>query len=446
MKNFFTALYYSLSDPKAYYSFQKEMQIKAFEHLFMNSFAGLRVFRAVVLPQDTSSPDSLSSQTGGSKAIRVRPLDLHEFILPEPCSSKKKDIRKKIISMHPIAYPDSSFPIAGGNIEQSVPVATGMIVEIKFDKGPMQGFLRGLVYKKTNSYSRTLDLSCFGDIDAGLKSAFENPSLAQGPNTSQTNRNDPFNGQHKVQRMERRIKVKQGTISGVGDPTAARNAIEEIAFWVGKDEKDAGEKGKNNKKSIVYKRIQLYHYYKKQQDKKIKKKDYRKLSDYESNYQTDKEVAKTYIGGSAKSGTGDSTTGIMHWSATSISWVMRNSEFPATAGHTDYTSRIINGSYPKWEAHSLLRERVKAQLGDVLIRTGGHGRKNKKTGTDTTLTASHGDVVYKIEGGFAHIAGGNIGSRGKFIEARKLKLNPDGTYYDISSKSGDYLIVLKKMK
>ncbi len=179
MKNFFTSFFETLADPKSYYSFQKEMQSKSIEQTFFNTLSGKFSFRAVVLPQDVDGPDALNSQSGGSKAIRVRPENLHSFILPEPCSVSG-DLRKKIISMHPIAYPDTTFPVAGGNIEQAVAVSTGMVVECTFTQGPQGGKLRGLVYRKTNSYSTSLNLSCFGDYKTKLKENFESGQLPLG--------------------------------------------------------------------------------------------------------------------------------------------------------------------------------------------------------------------------------------------------------------------------
>lgn len=180
MKNFFTSLFATLSDPKSYYSFQKEMNNESVEETFFNAFSGKESFMAVVLPEDIGTPDALRSQSTGTKGIRVRPIDIHDFMLPEPCSVSDPEQRKKIIAMHPVAYPDTTFPIAGGNIEESVPVATAMIVECFFQDGPQGGKLRGLLYRKTNSYSTAFDLSCFGNVKENLKNAFENGSLELG--------------------------------------------------------------------------------------------------------------------------------------------------------------------------------------------------------------------------------------------------------------------------
>jgi hypothetical protein len=81
--NFLTSFHKSLSDPAAYSSFQKELNSKVIEQIFFNSLAGKKSFRAIVLPQDLGATNA---STGNSKILRIRPLDLHDFMIPEPCS------------------------------------------------------------------------------------------------------------------------------------------------------------------------------------------------------------------------------------------------------------------------------------------------------------------------------------------------------------------------
>ena len=53
--SFFTAFHTALQDASSYFSFQKEMNLKAVEQVFFNSLAGTTVFDAVVLPEDLGS-------------------------------------------------------------------------------------------------------------------------------------------------------------------------------------------------------------------------------------------------------------------------------------------------------------------------------------------------------------------------------------------------------
>lgn len=99
--NFFTAFQNALSNPSAYSSFQKEMNLKAVEQVFFNSLSGKTSFMAVVL---TNTGD-IGTKSDGFKSIRVRPLNIHDFIIPEPCAFSAPEARKRVIALHPVAYP-----------------------------------------------------------------------------------------------------------------------------------------------------------------------------------------------------------------------------------------------------------------------------------------------------------------------------------------------------
>ena len=264
------------------------------------------------------------------------------------------------------------------------------------------------------------------------------PSQGETTNPPSSN-NTPaasFGGKHAIERLEKQSKVTDKVIIGIGSSIAAQNAMKEMQWWTGKKEQDVMVGTTVNKTHKVYKRLQLFQYYGKQDRNKTKGKKYRKLNEYVSNYENDKNVLKTYIGGKPGNGTGDRVTGIMHWSATSISWVMRGTGFPSRDSHTSYSRAIKSGKAKDWELYSLKRNKIKPKLGDVCVRTGGHGKGS------TTLTAAHGDVIYKIDGNFAYVAGGNLGSRGTFRHEDKLPLDEKGLIKD----SKRYLIILKKMK
>ena len=170
---------------------------------------------------------------------------------------------------------------------------------------------------------------------------------------------------------------------------------------------------------------------------RIEGKESRETNKYFPSYTSDEQVLKIGIKGDSTEGKGDSVTGIMHWSATSVSFCMRGTGFPAMEGHSGYTGKIINGEAPNWKAFSLIRNKIIPKVGDVVVKTAGHGRKG------TVTTASHGDIIYRIDGDFAYTCGGNVGERGKFKESGyKIKLASDGTVF--SPKP--YIIILKKMK
>ena len=86
--------------------------------------------------------------------------------------------------MHPIAYPDSSYSVLGGNTEDTDAVAYGHIVECFFKDGPQSGGnLRGLTYRpSTVGLASDFNMECLGvEIDAsgeGGSMASTNPKKA----------------------------------------------------------------------------------------------------------------------------------------------------------------------------------------------------------------------------------------------------------------------------
>jgi N-acetyl-anhydromuramyl-L-alanine amidase AmpD len=171
--NFFTAFQNALSNPSAYSSFQKEMNLKAVEQVFFNSLSGKTSFMAVVL---TNTGD-IGTKSDGFKSIRVRPLNIHDFIIPEPCAFSAPEARKRVIALHPVAYPDSNWKFTGGNDQSADSLTFGNIVECFFGDGPQGGGrLRGLNYRpKIISGTSNLNLECLQgvEVEGEAKKAFD---------------------------------------------------------------------------------------------------------------------------------------------------------------------------------------------------------------------------------------------------------------------------------
>jgi hypothetical protein len=116
------------------------------------------------------------------------------------------------------------------------------------------------------------------------------------------------------------------------------------------------------------------------------------------------------------------------WSAAFISYVVQQVDpsFPGSAAHWVYSESSSEG-VGGWSLWKTSGGNIRAQEGDILVRRRSGGRTN-----------THGDVVYKIEGNQAILAGGNLGDTAKV--ASRLYISPDGFYQD----TGDYEIILKK--
>lgn len=116
------------------------------------------------------------------------------------------------------------------------------------------------------------------------------------------------------------------------------------------------------------------------------------------------------------------------WSAAFISYVVQQVDpsFPGSAAHWVYSESSSEG-VGGWSLWKTSEGKIRAQEGDILVRRRSGGRTN-----------THGDVVYKIEGNRAILAGGNLRNTAKV--ASRLYISPDGFYQD----TGDYEIILKK--
>lgn len=360
--------------------------------------------------------------------IVVRPLTAFGNILPDPRLFKDDGGKKitDIISMHSPMFTAKS----DDEFNTAEPIDFGQIVDCYFEKGSIRNSnFRQLRFIQPTS--KIIDISFqslslvedfktvqayFGDGDTMLLGGVETSGFPE---------------EHAIVKLEREVIPSTEVIEGVGSEVAVSLAYLEINFWNGKNESDVGTKASLDKTTAAYKRIQLYHYYVQNKGKPGE----RPWTEYFTTYENDPEVLKSNIVGNSKKGTADGTTGIEHWSATSVSWCMRQSEFPAYYGHSFYSQNIASGKSPKWKLHSLLRERCKAKLGDVVVMVGKHGKEK------TVNTASHGDIIYRIEGTNAYTCGGNLGSRGAFKQNRTIKLDENGIIID----PGDYLIILKKI-
>ena len=152
IKNFFTSYFDSLSDKKTRYHFNNELRTKIIEDKYFNFYKGKKHFSAVILQVDFERPTEGSTKTAdGFLIAKVRPIDIHDFIIPEPCENAAlatlSEVKERI-DLHPTAY--SSFK------SSELLVQVGQIVECYFEKqGPQfQGKGRGLRFRKSMTFGQ----------------------------------------------------------------------------------------------------------------------------------------------------------------------------------------------------------------------------------------------------------------------------------------------------
>ena len=79
----FTAFFDSLSDPKSYFKLDFEFRTRLVENHVFNLFRGKKSFQAIVLQVNKNNPPNTIAKTssGGHVIIKVRPLDIHDFLI-----------------------------------------------------------------------------------------------------------------------------------------------------------------------------------------------------------------------------------------------------------------------------------------------------------------------------------------------------------------------------
>ena len=121
-----------------------------------------------------------------------------------------------------------------------------------------------------------------------------------------------------------------------------------------------------------------------------------------------------------------------------ISYILRDKGFPLEAAHRKYVEAIIDGKAPGWTAYSIPQnqDQLSLNVGDVLVKP----RGTASSTSDASYWASHGDIVWQVDGNKAILTGGNISDTNKV--AATLSLDENG----IPTNWGSYKIVLKRAK
>ena len=130
----FSSLFDALSDKKARFLAEKQIVNDLIFDFYFNSLGGKNNFDAVVISGGLSgdSGQVVEAGEGDLIAIKVRPLEIQDLALPDPCSKACQEAGESYISylyaLHPTAY---SSPNTDGEV--NIAPGFGSIVECYFE-------------------------------------------------------------------------------------------------------------------------------------------------------------------------------------------------------------------------------------------------------------------------------------------------------------------------
>ena len=341
--------------------------------------------------------------------IIVRPLNNLGNILPDPRNFVNTEEIEEVISMHKNVFlARSNFSING---TPENPISFGQIIQCKFKEGSVsRSDFRGLTFDNPTYIDYEESYRHLG-IQLGAVTA-EEAILNGKPIVYGSRITNAVGNLNSAESILKQIEegeftnvdnimkkfanefpaMPEGTIGGSGiDPEIFKRSVEaQLAFWKGKGESDP----------TVYPMLKAYY-------------------------------------DNAKFGSNWTPTGTP-WSAVFVSFQLQAYNFKAGASHYKYTCHVKNGNSPGWSNYSLTKTKENyVDVGDVLV----YGRASGPPGSKN-YTKTHGDVVYKIEGDTAYLAGGNVGNT---AQTKKIKVDSSRKILDLKNdKNNVYLIILKK--
>jgi len=142
MAGFFDSFFDSISDAFSTFSLNEELESNIIENKFFNALRGKTTYDAKVLLISEKRPVNQNGRLGYLFTIKCRPIDLHNFIIPEPCAFNVPSMVHYVVSLHPTAYSDSV-------MFDTYPINVGDVVECFFDQqGPEnEGKMRGIRFR-----------------------------------------------------------------------------------------------------------------------------------------------------------------------------------------------------------------------------------------------------------------------------------------------------------
>lgn len=348
-------------------------------------------FKAVCL-SGIRTEDNTGEGTDGNDAkknsgyleVVVRPLTSFGDILPDPASMTDADSINAAISLHAASFnARSDFQFV-----DSDPPVFGQVLNCYFENGSIANSdFTGLRFSESKGVlidPRYKKLATIEGVTSLKDNDWSNASLLGSDNGT------PLSENNVMKKFANELPAPLNTVGGVGiDPNVFKLSVQgQLDFWKGKKESTSNPQ-------------------------------FGMLTAYWNHVGLNKN---------------EWTPGGVPWSAAFVSFQLAAYNFKPATSHYKYTEQIIGGLSPGWQAFSLTKGSSKISVGDVLIRPRGTGTPKSKE-----YWYTHGDVVFKIEGGIAYLAGGNLGDTAKV--AAKINVNTN----NIASDTGNYIVILKKV-
>tara|TARA_R100000664_G_C2758722_1_gene147870 strand:+ start:3826 stop:5214 length:1389 start_codon:yes stop_codon:yes gene_type:complete len=180
MAGFFDSFFDSISDAFSTFSLNEELENNIIENKFFNALRGKSTYDAKVLLISEKRPVNQNGRLGYLFTIKCRPVDLHNFIIPEPCSFNVPSMVHYVVSLHPTAYSDSV-------MFDTYPINVGDTVECFFDQqGPEnEGKMRGIRFrpKRKSTSVGNFSQQCLNILEqaSGQQSRTQTPQQSSQP-------------------------------------------------------------------------------------------------------------------------------------------------------------------------------------------------------------------------------------------------------------------------
>lgn len=176
IKNFLN-LYFGINDDHTLVRGRNALNDEIVNELVFNSLKGKKYFDAVCLSNPTQiQPDKTAIGTNLYNPVKVRPIDIHGFILPDPCTEDlPPEQLQAVIQSHPLA-----FGVRPLNTNQRIPVFGDILQCYFLIDGPNNGGkLRGIRYEyslKTHKF----DYKCAERLKKVVSKFNQNPLMLLG--------------------------------------------------------------------------------------------------------------------------------------------------------------------------------------------------------------------------------------------------------------------------